>query len=97
MITDEKRRRFRATQKTELAMIHEAEGLKKLTKTLGEEEIDPIDSLICEWGTHMLTTFSHGDAVVPMVMRLFYANPRGYRKRTEARRRFAENGVHKGR
>ena len=53
--------------------------------------------LIFEWGTHMLTTFSHGDVVVPMVMRLFYANPRGYRKRTEARRRFAENGVHRGR
>jgi hypothetical protein len=53
MITDEKRRRFRATQKTELAMIHEAEGLKKLTKTLGEEEIDSVDSLICAYEFRM--------------------------------------------
>jgi hypothetical protein len=29
-------------KKTELAMIHEAEGLKRLTKKLGEAEIDSI-------------------------------------------------------
>jgi hypothetical protein len=38
-------------KKTELAMIHEAEGLKRLTKKLGEAEIDSIDSLICGWRT----------------------------------------------
>jgi hypothetical protein len=47
---DDRRRR----KKTELAMIHEAERLKKLTKTLGDEEIDSVDSLMrmssaCEW------------------------------------------------
>jgi regulator of protease activity HflC (stomatin/prohibitin superfamily) len=50
MITEEKWRRLRATQ-TELAMIHEAEGLKKLTKKLVEAEIDSVDSLICACGT----------------------------------------------
>ena len=40
-------------KKTELAMIPEAEGLKKLTKTLGEEEIDSVDSLICAYEFRM--------------------------------------------
>jgi hypothetical protein len=42
-------------KKTELAMIQEEEGLKNLTKTLSEEEIDSVDSSYmhmssaCEW------------------------------------------------
>jgi hypothetical protein len=72
-------------KKTELAMIHEAEGLKKLTKktqskTVSDEaEIDSIDSPICPCGTHMLMTFCHGHAVV-------LCDPKGLRERTEARR-----------
>jgi hypothetical protein len=64
MITDEKRRGFRATQKTELAMIHEAEGLKKATKKLGEAEIDSLDSFICAWGTHMRMWFFRAHAIL---------------------------------
>ena len=46
-------------EKTELGMIHEAEGLKKLTKKLArirvndEAESDPIDSLICAYESPM--------------------------------------------
>ena len=54
-------RRFRATEKTELAM--KSEGLTKLTKnrsrTLSEDaESDSVDSLICACGSSMLMTFS---------------------------------------
>jgi hypothetical protein len=42
LIQDDRGRR----EKTELGMIQEAERLKNLTKTLGEEEIDSVDSLI---------------------------------------------------
>jgi hypothetical protein len=78
-------------KKTELAMIHEAEGLKRLTKKLGEAEIDSIDSLICACDFPMLMQFSHADAV------FYAANARKLRGCTEARRRFAEDGVHRGR
>jgi hypothetical protein len=52
-------------KKTELAMIHEAEGPKQLmkktqSKELGDEtEIDSVDSLICACGTHMFMRFLH--------------------------------------
>jgi hypothetical protein len=57
-------------KRTEVEMIHEAEGLRKQrkktqSKRLSDEaESDSVDSLICGWGTHMPMTFSHGDAVV---------------------------------
>jgi hypothetical protein len=57
-------------KKTELAMIHEAEGLKRRTKKLGEAEIDSIDSLICACDFLMLMRLSHAHA-------LFYTNARG--------------------
>jgi hypothetical protein len=58
-------------KKTELTMIHEAEGLKKLTKKThrrrlsDEAESDSIDSPIWACGTHMLMGFLHSHEVLP--------------------------------
>ena len=57
-------------KKTELAMIHEAEGLKKLTKKThrrrlsDDAESDSIDSLICACGSSMLMRFSHAHPLI---------------------------------
>src|ERR1700686_3004477 len=58
-------------KKTELAMIHKAEGLQKLTKKTHRRrlsdvaESDSIDSLICACGSSMLMRFSHAHDVLP--------------------------------
>jgi hypothetical protein len=55
----------------ELAMIHEAKGLTKLTKKLARKglnddaESDSLDSLICACGSSMPMRFSHAHDVPP--------------------------------
>jgi hypothetical protein len=59
-------------KKTELAMIHEAEGLKRLTKKLGEAEIDSIDSLICACDFPMLMRFARAHDALPCSCAFLY-------------------------